>query len=517
MKKQILLLISFLSMGVAAQNSYDPIRFIDDDITGTARFVGMGGAMSALGTDISVISTNPAGIGLYRSNDIVMSMGLNTVKNSADFGSYSMKSNNTSFSIDDIGFVLAMNPQLGSFKYVNFAVNYRRRNNFSNRFETMGSLLRQNGNETNLFSQQYALYDSYVNAGYYADYMDYRDYTSYSYPWLGLMTSGSGLLDNEGNLYYVPENGDNVDGLFPTMMEYYSKEKGGVHEVDVNISSNIDDKLYLGITIGTSSVDYTRYSEYSEFDEVGNNYYTIKNDYNVSGGGINVKFGAILRPFEYSPFKFGLAIHTPTWYSLTDRTSATMICPDGYVIDTRDPAYYGGDLYVDYDYITPWRFNVSASYTFDKFVAVDAEYEYVDYSTAKLEYSDGGDMLDMVDEIRANMDAQHIFRVGALFNIDDNFSFCCGFNHITAPFKKDAVKAVAMYTDTNTDFINRYESNIITLGAGYRSGNLYFDMAYKLAMQKADFYNYYDSEYYNPASEVSTNRSSFVFSLGYRF
>ncbi len=134
MKKQILLLVSFLSMGVAAQNSYDPIRFIDDDITGTARFVGMGGAMSALGTDISVISTNPAGIGLYRSNDIVMSMGLNTVKNSADFGGYSMKSNNTSFSIDDIGFVLAMNPQLGSFKYVNFAVNYRRRNNFSNRF-----------------------------------------------------------------------------------------------------------------------------------------------------------------------------------------------------------------------------------------------------------------------------------------------------------------------------------------------------------------------------------------------
>ena len=517
MKKQILLLASLLAINVMAQNSYDPMRFVGSDLVGTARFVGMGGAMSALGTDISVISTNPAGIGLYRSNDAVVSMGLNTIGNSADFGGFTTKSDKTTFSIDNAGLVLAMNPQLGPVKYVNFAVNYRRRNNLSATFGAMGSLLRQNGNETNLFSQQYALYNSYVNAGDYADYIDYNDYTSFSYPWLGLMTSESALLDSNGNLFYVPENMDNVEGLYPTMMEYYSKEKGGVHEVDLNISANVDDKLYLGLTIGTTSVDYTRYSEYSEFDELGNNYYTIKNDYNVSGGGVNVKFGAIFRPFEYSPLKLGVAVHTPTWYSLTERTAATMICPDGYVIDTRDAYSYGDDLYVDYDYITPWRFNLSASYTFDKFVAVDAEYEYVDYSTAKIEYAGGGEILDMVDEVKENMDAQHIFRVGALFNINDNFSFCCGFNHMTAPFKKEAVKAVTMFTDTKTDFVNSYETNIVTLGAGYRNKNLYLDVAYKLAMQEAEFYNYYDTDFYNPAASVSVNRSSLVFSLGYRF
>ena len=43
---------------------YDAANIINKDLSGTARFVGMGGAMGALGGDISTIGTNPAGIGL---------------------------------------------------------------------------------------------------------------------------------------------------------------------------------------------------------------------------------------------------------------------------------------------------------------------------------------------------------------------------------------------------------------------------------------------------------------------
>lgn len=501
----------FAAVNISAQNSYDPLRLADNDLTGTARFVGMGGAMSALGTDISTISTNPAGIGLYRANDAVLTLGLNSVENDAD----GMKSDKTSVTIDNLGIVLSSNFGDGSLKFVNVAANYRRRNNFANRLELVNSLI---GGDGYHYSQQYQLHELYMNGGDYAEYLDYRDYTDFAYPWLGLLTSTSELLDGEGNLFYVPDNPANTEALYPTMMEYYSKEKGGVNEVDLNISCNIDDKLYLGLTVGASYVDYTRFSEYSEFDDKNNNYYTLQNNYNVSGAGVNFKLGAIFRPFEYSPLKLGVAIHTPTWYSLTDRTSATMFGADGYVFDTRDYDYgYGSDLYVDYDYMTPWRLNLSASYTFDKYVAVDAEYEYVDYSTAKLKYTDGGDMDLLNNDIEANMKAQHIFRVGALFNVDENISFCCGYNHISAPFREGAVKSALLFTDTATYFINRYETNIITLGAGYRGKNFYFDAAYKLAMQKADFYNYYDSEYYNPSTAFSTNRSSLVMSLGYRF
>jgi len=48
-----------------AQTAYDAVRYAGDELNGTARFVGMGGAMGALGADISTIGTNPAGIGLF--------------------------------------------------------------------------------------------------------------------------------------------------------------------------------------------------------------------------------------------------------------------------------------------------------------------------------------------------------------------------------------------------------------------------------------------------------------------
>ena len=60
----------FLSMcaQVSAQTTiYDANRWMGRDLNGTARFVGMGGALGALGGDISTIGTNPAGIGIYRS------------------------------------------------------------------------------------------------------------------------------------------------------------------------------------------------------------------------------------------------------------------------------------------------------------------------------------------------------------------------------------------------------------------------------------------------------------------
>ncbi len=58
-----------------AQTIYDGAKLTGKDLNGTARFVGMGGAMGALGGDISTMGTNPAGIGLYRSNDIMTSFG----------------------------------------------------------------------------------------------------------------------------------------------------------------------------------------------------------------------------------------------------------------------------------------------------------------------------------------------------------------------------------------------------------------------------------------------------------
>lgn len=59
-----------------AQSQYEALQFMGNELNGTARFVGMGGAMSSLGADLSTMSTNPAGIGMYRSHDVAVSLDL---------------------------------------------------------------------------------------------------------------------------------------------------------------------------------------------------------------------------------------------------------------------------------------------------------------------------------------------------------------------------------------------------------------------------------------------------------
>ena len=74
--KVIVTACTLLAMATAsAQNAYDAEKLLGNDLNGTARFVGMGGAMGALGGDISVMSSNPAGIGIFRSNDVSVSFG----------------------------------------------------------------------------------------------------------------------------------------------------------------------------------------------------------------------------------------------------------------------------------------------------------------------------------------------------------------------------------------------------------------------------------------------------------
>ena len=67
MKRTLIVLFAmFLGTTLAlAQSQADAYRLSQTELTGTARFVSMGGAFGALGGDISVMSYNPAGLAIY--------------------------------------------------------------------------------------------------------------------------------------------------------------------------------------------------------------------------------------------------------------------------------------------------------------------------------------------------------------------------------------------------------------------------------------------------------------------
>ena len=127
MKLKHTLLLSALALcgTMQAQDIYKAETFSGSDLTGTARFVGMGGAMSALGADMSAMSNNPAAIGLYRRSDVAMTaavLGQSEAYKLADV-------NKARASFDQAGFVYAAKLNGSAVKFVNLGFNYQKRRN----------------------------------------------------------------------------------------------------------------------------------------------------------------------------------------------------------------------------------------------------------------------------------------------------------------------------------------------------------------------------------------------------
>ena len=103
-----LLLVTLSSLQlVQAQTSYEASVLLDTDLNGTARYVGMGGAMGALGADMSTMGTNPAGTALYRSCDIAFSFGANGVSQNTQTNLGRGRALSTYGSFDNVGVVIA--------------------------------------------------------------------------------------------------------------------------------------------------------------------------------------------------------------------------------------------------------------------------------------------------------------------------------------------------------------------------------------------------------------------------
>ena len=110
---------------VSAQDTYDAQNFTKSGLNGTARFVSMGGALGALGGDISVMGTNPAGTAIYKRSDAAVSASLLVG------GDKAMDHGSTRMSLDQGGAVIAFdveNPSSEGLQYVNFGVNFAKKN-----------------------------------------------------------------------------------------------------------------------------------------------------------------------------------------------------------------------------------------------------------------------------------------------------------------------------------------------------------------------------------------------------
>ena len=367
-KLYALALMGTLALTAQAQTSYNAGILMENQLNGTARFVGMGGAMSALGGDLSTMSTNPAGIGLYRSSDVAFTVGWFNPSSESSFNGESHKDNVSKFSFDQIGFVYSS--KIGNrtaVRFLNFGFNYRKANNFNSKFQ-MGGLSPNNESlSRSMVGSLLALGNTPADFNTVLDGDD-NPFGNSNYGWLNVMGGMTGFVTGDeasGDFYYW--NADRIG--------FRSENRGGINAYDFNVALNVKDRVYLGLTIGVYDVDYRRYSSYYE-DLIGSvdmPTMNLENWYRLEGSGLDAKFGIIVRPFEYSPLRIGLAVHTPVWYNLSDVFSSrmTMFGLEGQDWSVVKECYV--DCY-DYNLRTPLLFFLSADYTFWQNVALDAEY-----------------------------------------------------------------------------------------------------------------------------------------------
>jgi len=381
-----------LSTEAGAQTIYDAAKFSGSDLNGTARFVGMGGAMGALGGDISTIGTNPAGIGIYRSNDLMTSFGFNYKTSESNFNGSIMNTDKFRGSFDNIGFVYSS--KIGnqtSLKYVNFGFNYHKAKSFNRDFAMQGNL-----NNLSQTDQMANMSRGLNNADMGLDNLGIN---SAEAGWLSIL-GWNGCLIHPDKVSSSTNRYIGFPGNDPSAT-YTSRERGGIDVYDFNVSFNVNDRVYFGFTLGAYDLNYTKNTLYSEFFPTSNDAvyflenseyaYSLENFMRTTGTGVDFKAGLIFRPLEDSPLRIGAAIHTPTFYNLTMYNSAILtsnadvnnekyIIPvNSYSIDTYNEV--NGDAITDYQLRTPWKYNLSLGYTIGSNVALGAEYEYMDYSS----------------------------------------------------------------------------------------------------------------------------------------
>ena len=546
--KKILSIMTAAMLGtaVSAQETYDNAQLATKDLNGTARYVGMGGAMEALGADLSTIGTNPAGIGMFRCGMVAGSFGFNTLSDAKSFGN----ANKTNMSFDQAGFVYSM--RSGRHSMLNFGFNYTKSKNFDQILTAAGRLNNASQNKLSAMKNAngvYTLQDKnnglVSNSGAYsqADYLysnvlfNHYDANNPNDPNNAMLSEGDkGVIVNQTTGLPVYYNATGYD--------FGRSTTGYIGQYDFNVSGNSNDRFYWGFTVGIYDVHYNGSSLYSESlvdDNTAIGDVAMNDERKITGTGFDVKAGLIFRPAEESPFRIGLYVHTPTWYDLTTRNYT--------VLNNNTNEAYGStergkssESY-DFKFYTPWRFGVSLGHTVGNYLALGATYEYADYTTNDIRVNDGGEVdywgnyyetssrdEAMKQNIKNSLKGVHTVKLGMEFKPEKNFAVRLGYNYQSAMYNKNGFKdgsleSYGTYYASTTDYTNWKDTHRFTAGVGYNYGKFSFDLAYQYSQTNGDFYpfmSYVDNsepKFDNvcDAVKVSNKRNQLLFTVGYKF
>jgi hypothetical protein len=483
MKKMKIIAIvaaSLLVLHANAQSDVDALRYSSVGFGGTARYTAMSGAFGAIGADFSTLSTNPAGLGVFRTGVFVLTPAIYAGKTAAKYNDNRMEDLKYNFNCSNVGIVFSTysnkNPDKEGWKAVNFGFGMNRTNNFHNRMLVEGS------------STGSSIIDSYLANAKGLSPEDLGDFDT-------RLAFDTYLIDTIGGDYYsnVPSN----DLLQRKTLE----TRGSMQEMVFSLAGNYNNRFFVGATIGIPNIRYIQESTYKEMDNANSdsifNSLTINDYLSTSGTGINLKLGMIYVPVDIDLLKvrIGAAVHTPTFFSMTDEWSSKMSSSfdngDSYSNDSPAGTF-------DYQLTTPMKAIGSIALQFAKIGTLSCDYEILDYSEARLR-SDSYKYFDENEVISSKYTAAQNLRFGGELAFG-NYRLRGGY---------------AIYGSPYSSGINSGEKISRSIGFGVIDEKYFMDFSYVYSATNEDYYLYnYTGE--NPVYTKQTSHN-FLITMGLKF
>ena len=471
--------------------SQEALLYTMPSLHGNARFSSMGGAFGALGGNLSALSTNPASIGIYRRGEFsftpALTIGQTSVKPDEP-GSRTRHSDLWNFNLGNFGMVsvfdVARSDAANEWKMFQFGFGLNRLADFNNR----SSYTRFAGPDQTFLD---ALTRSANRSG------------------LNKHTSG---LAHRADLIFRDINEDGELEYFNDLMYYNTRDSawvqtgltqrqntqttGGINEWVFSFGGNYGDILYLGATIGLPSVNYRQTRTLTETDIDNANpifdHWKFQENLQISGMGVNLKLGAIVRPTDF--MRVGLAIHTPTRFSLRESFSTEI---SGRTEAMSNRTYREGPSRYEYFIRTPMRLIGSLGFVIGRQALIGIEYEHVNYSRMRI------DDADHTFDVDNDFIADH-FRNGGTIKVGGEYrihpvSIRLGYNYTMSPYADNIMP----------DFSGRSFS----AGLGFVAGSTTIDLAYVNTARQYRMTPYL----HMPMNRYNTSLHQIMVTFGWRF
>ena len=448
MKRTILTVLATLSFAAAfAQGADDACLFSQTYYQGTAKALGMGNALGAVGGDMTAVCINPAGLGIYRSDEFTTTLSLMDNYYSSNYYGTNSGANKMRLSIPNFGYV-GTKPRSNyrPLRFTQFGIGLTRTNDFN--MHTLSNGINPSSSKVdNYLAQIYGYSETEIQNAF-----PYDIYPAWSTYLIDLYDHGYDSPVPQGNIWQGQE----------------CQFKGRSESWTFAGSANYNDKLFLGMSLdlahikrfGTKTFQESRVADTIEFNQW---HYT--EDISSNAWGVNLKAGFIYHANRW--FRFGAAFHSPTLYSFDESWQTETETQINWI--TRK--YISPESNYEYTFISPLKWVGSIAFVVGTQGMISLDTEYANYGAAKFK-ADDYDYGNVNDDIKGTYGKTLNFRLGSEWLMGDTY-LRLGAAYYGSPFglgetggsvkKASCGFSVPVASDTYFDFA--YE---LTYGKSYQ-------------------------------------------------